>query len=105
MNTQLAQACIEVVDWSDCTLDSPATYPAVAALLGQQLPFSPAGVVKKCVRPNFDAGLACLRLLPDGGSYSWGDRNVFLRSEAAAPATCEPVECRIFAGEDPESDL
>lgn len=105
MNRGLTQRCLDVVDWADCTLDAPATYPAVAALLGQQLPFSVAGVVKKCVRANFDAGLVCNRKRGDGGVYSWGDRNVYLRAESVNPARCEPVECQITFGEDPEVDL
>lgn len=101
MNTQLAGACIQVVDWTDCTLATAASAPAIASLIGQQLPFSLAGAVRKCVRPKFDAGLTCVHL--DGGST--GDRNVFARADAFDPLTCEPVECVVFAGADPEVDL
>lgn len=98
-------ACIEVKDWSDCTLDPNATHPAVAALWGNPLPFSKAGVSKKCVRQKADAGLTCLRQTLDGGSRNPGDRNVFPRNEAIQPLTCEPVECTIVLGEDPEDVL
>lgn len=99
------RACVEVVDWADCALVTAASAPAVAALWGQPLPFTTAGTTKKCVRPNFDAGLACNRVQADGGVYSFGDRNVYPRAEAFAPATCESVECSIVLGEDPEADL
>ncbi len=98
--------CVEVVDWADCTLATAASAPAVANLWGTQVPFTIAGTTKKCVRAKLDAGLNCARLQSDGGVYSFGDRNVFLRSEAAAPATCESVECGpIMLGEEPEADL
>ena len=105
MRAGVVRACIEVVDWSDCTLDTNATYPAVASLWGNALPFRMTGVTRKCVRPNFDAGLACNRVRSDGGVYSFGDRNVYPRNKAFAPATCEPVECVIFFGDNPEVDL
>jgi hypothetical protein len=105
MNLGIVARCIEVTNWADCALDTPATYPVVAALLGQQLPFSAVGVVKKCVRPKFDAGLTCLRRDADGGAYSFGDRNVMQRTDAVDPLQCEPVECSIVYGDDPESDL
>lgn len=106
MDTATARRCLEVMNWADCTLDPPATYPGVAALLGQPLPFQPAGAIQRgCVRPKFDAGLICNRMRSDGGVYSFGDRNVFRRAEAVDPATCEPVECTIFAGDDPETEL
>jgi hypothetical protein len=105
MNLGLVRRCVEVVDWADCSLVTAASAPAVAALWGQSLPFTPAGATRKCVRPKFDAGLACNRLLSDGGVYGFGDRNVYPRAEAFDPLTCEPVECFIYLGEDPEVDL
>lgn len=102
MNVGLARACIEVVDWTDCTLDSSAgARTSAAALIGQQLPFDLVGVTKKCVRANLDAGLACLQT--DGGSF--GDRNVYPRAATLDPAQCESVECAVFLGDDPETDL
>jgi len=99
MNVSLAGRCIEVVDWTDCTLDSSAAAKTSAsALLGQELPFDLAGVVRKCVRAKFDAGLACPLL--DGGSF--GDRNVYPRASTADPLQCESVECGVVAGQDPE---
>ena len=56
MDVGLARKCIEVMDWAACALDPPATYPGVAALIGQPLPFQPAGAaLRGCVRPKFDA--------------------------------------------------
>lgn len=98
--------CVEVVDWNDCTMVLAASAPAIAALWGQPVPFTTLGTVKRCVRAKFDAGLVCNRLQSDGGVYSFGDRNVFQRIEAVAPATCEPVECGpVVLGEDPEVEL
>lgn len=101
-----ARRCVEVVDWNDCNLVTAASAPAIAALWGQLVPFTTLGTVKRCVRAKFDAGLACNRLQADGGAYSFGDRNVFQRLDAVAPATCEPVECGpVVLGEDPEAEL
>lgn len=106
MRQGLVRDCVETVDWSDCTLVTAASKPAVAAKWGNALPFG-IGNTRKCVRQKADAGLPCTRLnvLPDGGSGSFGDRNVFLRSEAVNPAQCETCECSIFLGDNPESDL
>lgn len=101
-----ARRCVEVVDWNDCTLVLAASAPAIAALWGQPVPFTTLGTVKRCVRAKFAAGLLCDRLRADGGVFSFGDRNVFQRAEAAAPAMCEPVECGpILLGEEPEVEL
>ena len=102
MNGGLAGACIEVVDWGDCTLSTnPAQVTSVSALIGQQLPFDLVGVVRKCVRPNYDAGLMCFRQYPDGGTFSFGDFNVYPRTEAANPNDCMSVECSVLSGQDP----
>jgi len=101
MNLGIVQECFRVVDWSDCALATAASAPAIAGLIGQQLPFSLAGAVRKCVRPKFDAGLTCLHL--DGGST--GDRNVFARTDATDPNNCESVECAVYLGSDPETEL
>ena len=101
---QAARACVEVMDWGDCALVVAGSAPAVAARWGLPLPFA-TGPTRRCVRPKFDAGLTCLRLLSDGGSFSFGDRNVYPRTEAVDPAQCEPVECVVYAGEDPETEL
>ena len=98
MNLGIVQECFRVVDWADCTLATAASAPAIAGLIGQQLPFSLVGAVRKCVRPKFDAGLDCLHL--DGGST--GDRNVFQRTDAVDPARCESVECSIYLGDSPD---
>ena len=101
-----ARRCVEVVDWNDCTIVLAASAPAIAALWGQPVPFTTLGTVKRCVRAKLDAGLACDRRQADGGVFSFGDRNVFQRAEAVAPATCEPVECGpVVLGEDPETEL
>lgn len=103
MQQGLVRACVQVVDWNDCALVLAASAPAVAAKWGQPLPFALSQ--RSCVRPNFDAGLSCLRAQSDGGTFSFGDRNVFPRAEAADTATCETVQCAIYAGDDPEVDL
>ena len=102
---QAVRQCVEVMDWSACTLVVAGSAPAVAAKWGQALPFTTAGAVRGCVRPKFDAGLLCPRLQSDGGTFSFGDRNVFPRAEAFDTAQCEAVECMVFAGEDPETEL
>lgn len=97
---------VRVKDWSDCTIDTTATFPGVAARWDAGLPFTfPGATSRRCVRAKLDAGLTCLRTGPDGGPSSFGDRNVYRRVDAINPATCEPVECSIVAGEDPEADL
>jgi hypothetical protein len=100
----LGRRCVDVIDWSDCTLQLASAAPAVAAKWGNTLPFA-TGVNRKCVRPNYDAGVMCARALSDGGWFYFGDRNVFPRAEAQNPLDCEQVECTIFAGDDPERDL
>ena len=101
MRMGTVRECIHVKDWTDCTLDPVASDPATAGKWGQGLPFTRTGVVPKCVRRKADAGLPCR--FTDGGLP--GNRNVFPRTLAANPATCEPCECSIFLGEDPEADL
>ena len=102
MNVGLAGKCIEVVNWNDCTLSTvPADVASASALIGQQLPFDLVGVVRKCVRPNRDAGLICMRQYPDAGLFDFGDFNVFPRAEAENPNDCMSVECSVFSGEDP----
>jgi hypothetical protein len=103
MNTGLAGACIEVVAWTDCSLDATAPARAsVSALLGQQLPFTPVGAVKQWGRAKFDAGLDCP--LADGGSY--GDRNVMPRAWMLDPDRCELVGSGVvMMGADPEQEL
>ena len=101
---QDVRTCIEVMDWSDCTLALVSSAPAVAAKWGQALPFG-LGVTRRCVRPNRDGGLGCYRDAGTGTPWDFGDRNVFARVEAVDPVTCEPVECVIFAGDDPEKEL
>lgn len=106
MRTGQVRDCIEVVDWEDCTMTTAAANPTVRDLWGNALPFSRAGVTRKCVRRKEDAGLPCRRLQPDGGGpYNFGDMNVFPRSQAAAPAQCDTCECVVWAGDQPESDL
>ncbi len=97
---------LEVMDWPDCVLETCAARPAACARWDNAVPFVVVGGVRRpCVRQRADAGLPCLRLLSDGGDYDFGDRNVYRRTEAAAPATCEPVECGVQLGEDPEEVL
>lgn len=98
------RACFFVADWGDCgNLKLASTDLTTAALWGSDFPVatSPA---KKCVRAK-QPTKPCLRALADGGSYDFGDRNVYPKSEAVDPATCEKVECSILLGDDPEVDL
>lgn len=97
--------CIEVVDWTDCTMTTAAAQPAIAALWGNQLPFSIAGVQRRCVRQKADAGLPCQRRRLDGGLFNFGNFNAFPRSEAADPSQCDPCECVTFMGDNAETDL
>lgn len=107
MNFGLVDECINVVDWADCTLDgSGAAVAAASALLGQELPFTISGVTPRWVRQKADAGLACRRRATDGGSFNFGDRNVFPASEAVSVAACEVVGSGVvYSGADPEADL
>lgn len=98
-----ARQAIDVVDWNDCTL-AASTAP-VRALWGTKNPFTSAGVVKPWCRAKLDAGLPCLRTLSDGGTASFGDRNVYPCAQAAAPATCERVSSGVVYLGDSEEDL
>ena len=101
MPLQRVRASIDVVDWNDCAL-AASTGP-VAALWGTQRPFTLSGVVKPWCRAKLDAGLPCLRTLTDGGTASFGDRNVYPCAQAATPATCERVSSGVvYLGDDPE---
>lgn len=94
-------ACLEVIDWTDCTLDTVATFPTVAAKWGDAIPFSKSGVTKKCVRRNTSGGFPnCLR-----NGVNFGEMNVFLLTEATVPANCEAVECVVAYGDNPDLDL
>jgi len=96
--------CFTVADWSDCgNLRKDTTDPVTAALWGTDFPVDTTPA-RRCVRAK-QPSKPCLRALPDGGSYDFGDRNVYPRSDAVDPATCEKVECSILLGEDPEVDL
>lgn len=97
--------CIEVTDWEDCTMVTAATAPGVAALWSDQLPFSIAGVQRRCVRQKADAGLSCGRRRADGGIYNFGNMNVFPRTEAADPSQCDSCECKTFLGDNADLDL
>lgn len=101
----VGKGCVEVRDWQTCQLDPLELSPDAGALWGAALPFSTSGVVKPCVRARLDAGLPCLRMDDKGGQFSFGDMNVFPRSQAVEPATCEAVECSVNSGDDPASSL
>lgn len=105
-NMDELRGLVVVKDWADCDIDPVSSFPGVAARWDAGLPFVfPGASSRKCVRAKADAGLTCLRREIDGGTRSFGDRNVFPRAEAVAPATCDPCECSIYLGEDPEEDL
>jgi hypothetical protein len=59
-----------------------------------------------CVRAPLDGGLACQRLgaLADGGTAFFGRGNVF-PVDAGTGAQCEPVECAVFFGDNPDVSL
>jgi len=62
-------------------------------------PFPLAFIAPPCVRPASDGG-TCWRSDGDGGAYSFGEGNVFPSGEAVGDS-CEPVECSVYAGDDP----
>lgn len=98
---QGARAALDVIDWNDCTL-AASTGP-VAALWGAARPVTGAGVVKPWCRARLP-GQPCLRVLSDGGSGSFGDRNVFPCAQAVTPATCERASGNThYLGDDPEA--
>jgi hypothetical protein len=99
------QRCVQVLDWGSCTLTPCADAGAICALWGHPLPVTMTGQVRGCVRAHLDAGLPCLRHDGDGGARDFGDGNVSARSTAVDPATCEPVQCVVYAGDDPMGDL
>jgi len=101
---QAARHCVEVMSWGDCALVVAGSAPAVAAKWGQPLPFTTAGAVRGCVRAKFASSLLCPRV--DGGARDVSEeRNVYPRAWTSDPAQCEQVECAVFAGEDPETEL
>jgi hypothetical protein len=104
IGTTSDDVCVEVLDWNDCSI-----VPTDGGVFGEAFPFSVAGVTRKCVRAKLDAGLPCLRASPpllDGGTaYSFGEGNVFERTQAVDPTTCEPVECVVVSGDDPGVEL
>lgn len=97
MPLQKMRQSIDVVNWNDCTL--VASTAPVAALWGNQKPFTTSGVVKPWCRAKFDAGLPCVLL--DGGDP--GDRNIGPCAGRLAPVTCERVSSGVlYLGDDPE---
>lgn len=57
-----------------------------------------------CVRAPLDGGhLGCRRDEHDGGSRDFGRGNVFPAVDGVG--TCEPVQCSVMYGDDPEVDL
>lgn len=97
------ERCVQVMRWGSCAMVPCGAAPATCALWGAAMPF--ATVQRPCVRQRADAGLPCPRALADGGSVDFGDLNVFPRSSAVDPAQCESVECAVFAGDNPNTDL
>lgn len=57
-----------------------------------------------CVRAPLDGGLGCTRRLADGGTRFFGRGNVF-PFDAGVGAQCEPVECAVMFGDNPDTDL
>jgi hypothetical protein len=96
----LSARCVEVLDWSDCSLDSCAAHPGICGLWDAGVPVRRA-LQRKCLRANFSKGLPC----PYANGDPVGDLNVSLRARRSNPAQCEEVECSVLAGENPETDL
>lgn len=59
-----------------------------------------------CVRAPLDGGTSCLRAgaLLDGGAKFFGTGNVFPATQAAG-SNCQPVECGVVFGDDPNVTL
>ena len=102
-STWADQRCVQVMDWSTCSMVPCASNPAVCALWGSSMPLTL--VPRECVRQVADAGLPCPRWGGDGGSMDYGDLNVFPRALAVDPAQCESVNCTVYAGDNPATEL
>lgn len=100
-SAMLGPDCAVVMDWSTATLDTCANHPGVCDLWDAGFPFVKA--TRRCVRAPADGGV-CLRSNGDGGWRDFGMLNVFPANEAAGSG-CEPVECTVLAGENPETAL
>lgn len=76
------------------------------------VPFDDAGcpidaeeaVTPRCVRAPLDGGLNCQRRLEDGGLRFFGTGNV-MPIDAGVGAQCESVNCSVFYGDNPDTDL
>lgn len=53
-------------------------------------------------RPTGVKASECLRRLPDGGTYDFGDENTMQPGEFVGPG-CKRTACVVFAGEAPET--
>lgn len=62
------------------------------------------GVTPACVRAPVAGGVTCTRAELDGGQRYFGAGNVFPAAEARGTG-CQPVECTVMAGDDPDVDL
>lgn len=95
----LGPDCAHIVDFSTLVFSTCAANPGVCELWDAGFPFVRAA--RLCLRENDSKSLPCPLL--DGGTF--GDLNVSPRSTRLDPAQCEPVECVVWAGEDPGTVL
>lgn len=58
-----------------------------------------------CVRAPVSGGTGCKRSTRDGGFAYFGAGNVFPSSESNGHASCEPVNCSVMYGDNPDTDL
>lgn len=58
-----------------------------------------------CVRAPVVGGTGCKRSEGDGGFRYFGAGNVFPASLSNGDATCQPVACSVFYGDNPDVDL
>jgi len=95
--TERGDPNLQVMDYTACMLSTcDGLCTAAVPLRWVQPP---------CVRQRADAGLTCLRQTFTGWVDS-GDGNVFPRTQAVDPATCQPVSCSVWDGNDnPEVTL
>lgn len=88
-----------------CTVPGGFTYGVPVNDAGWPL-FGVQVMTPLCVRAPLDGGNTCLRAGGelDGGNRFFGTGNVFPAGQAAG-SNCEPVECTVLAGEDPDVSL
>jgi len=109
-----ARDCVEVVAWSDCTLDPANAYPNITTVWSAANPFTrvrsaSSHVIPDCRSPDggWDdnhAPVDCLRRTEDGGTR-WAGCNIIRRSEASGTQCLDSPTGVVFAGERLEESL